>query len=64
MPFLFAKHEGFHDAAAAFPHARTVSVPEAPSVSSEFAEALRSFRLEIVGPVTGKTTSAESHHAS
>jgi hypothetical protein len=51
VPLLFAKHEGclsatdegFEDAAAAFPEARTVVCPDAPSVSSEFAAALRSF---------------------
>jgi hypothetical protein len=51
VPLLFAKHEGclgqtaegFEDAIAAFPSARAVSVAEAPSVSSEFAEALREF---------------------
>jgi hypothetical protein len=62
-PLLFAKHEGclsateegFADAAAAFPHARTVSVPEAPTVSAEFADALRTFCLEHEGKerVTG-----------
>ena len=53
-PLLFAKHEGclsateegFADAVAAFPHARTVSLPQAPTVSAEFADALRSFCLE------------------
>ncbi|MGH2957133.1 MAG: hypothetical protein ACRDL6_09080, partial [Solirubrobacterales bacterium] len=48
-PLLFAKHEGclgsteegFEDAAAAFPRARTVSVTTAPLASEEFAEALR-----------------------
>jgi hypothetical protein len=51
VPLLFAKHEGclghtaegFEEAIAAFPSARVVSVPEAPSVSGEFAEALREF---------------------
>ena len=51
VPFLFARHagclgetdEGFEDAAAAFPDASVVSVPESPSVSSDFAAALRSF---------------------
>jgi hypothetical protein len=51
VPLLFAKHEGclgstdegFEDAVAAFPEARTVTCPEAPSVSSEFAAALQSF---------------------
>jgi hypothetical protein len=50
-PLLFAKHEGclgstdegFEDAAAAFPHAQTVSVTDAPLTSPEFAEALRAF---------------------
>jgi pimeloyl-ACP methyl ester carboxylesterase len=50
-PLLFAKHEGclgstdegFEDAAAAFPEARTISVPDAPVASEEFAEALREF---------------------
>jgi hypothetical protein len=51
VPLLFAKHEGclgsteegFEDAVAAFPEARTVAVPDAPTVSPDFAEALRSF---------------------
>lgn len=55
VPFLFAKHEGclgetdegFEDAVAAFPEARSVSVPEAPSVSPEFAAALRSFVMSL-----------------
>ena len=50
-PLLFAKHEGclgsteegFEDAVAAFPRAQTVSVPDAPSTSQEFAAALREF---------------------
>ena len=50
-PLLFAKHEGclmsteegFEDAAAAFPGARTISVPEAPLASEAFSEALREF---------------------
>jgi hypothetical protein len=54
-PLLFAKHEGclgstdegFEDALAAFPDARTVKVPEAPSVSSEFADVLREFCLAL-----------------
>jgi hypothetical protein len=53
-PLLFAKHdgclsateEGFEDAVAAFPQARTVSVPEAPTVSADFAQALRAFCLD------------------
>jgi hypothetical protein len=54
-PLLFAKHEGclsateegFADAVAAFSDARTVSVTEAPTVSTDFAEALRSFCLDV-----------------
>jgi hypothetical protein len=56
VPLLFAKHEGclgstdegYEDAVAAFPAARTISVPEAPSVSSDFARALRAFCEEVV----------------
>ena len=44
---LSATHEGFEDAVAAFPHARTVSTPEAPTVSADFANALRSFCLDV-----------------
>jgi hypothetical protein len=62
-PLLFAKHEGclghtdegFEDAVAAFPEARAVSVPTAPSVSGEFAEALRQFCADIEHP-TGMPT--------
>jgi hypothetical protein len=58
VPLLFAKHEGclgntdegFADAVAAFPEAHVISVPEAPSVSSEFAAALRSFCHQLTGP--------------
>lgn len=54
-PLLFAKHEdcigsteeGFDDAVAAFPHARVVSAPDAPSVSPVFADALHDFCLEL-----------------
>jgi pimeloyl-ACP methyl ester carboxylesterase len=50
-PLLFVNHvgclgstqEGFDDAAAAFPHAKTVGVKDAPLTSVEFAEALREF---------------------
>jgi hypothetical protein len=53
-PLLFAKHEGclsateegFADAVAGFPDAHTVSVAQAPTVSAEFAEALRTFCLD------------------
>jgi pimeloyl-ACP methyl ester carboxylesterase len=54
-PLLFAKHEGclvsteegFDDAVAAFPHARTVSTTEAPLSSEGFADAVREFCEEI-----------------
>jgi hypothetical protein len=57
FPMLFAKHEGclmstdegFEDAVAAFPDARVVKMTEAPAVSEEFAEALRSFCLDVQG---------------
>ena len=56
-PLLLAKHEGclmstdegFEDAAAAFPKARTIAVPDAPHVSEEFAEAVREFCTEVAG---------------
>jgi hypothetical protein len=56
VPLFFAKHEGclgateegFAEAVAAFPAAQTVSVPEAPCVSTQFAEALREFCLDRV----------------
>jgi hypothetical protein len=55
VPLLFAKHEGclghtaegFEEAVAAFPEAHAVSVPDSPSVSNEFAEALRQFCADI-----------------
>jgi hypothetical protein len=61
VPLLFAKHEGclgntdegFADAVAAFPEARRVTCAEAPSVSSEFAEALRSFVMSLVDAPPG-----------
>ena len=54
-PLLFAKHagclgstaEGFEDAAAAFPQAKTVSVKDAPLSSAKFADALREFCEEV-----------------
>jgi pimeloyl-ACP methyl ester carboxylesterase len=54
-PLLLAKHEGclmsteegFEDAVAALPHAGTISVPDAPEASPEFAKALRDFCQEI-----------------
>jgi len=53
-PLLFAEHkgclmsteEGFEDAAAAFPRARTIAVEDAPTSSRGFAEALREFCME------------------
>jgi hypothetical protein len=55
VPLLLAKHEGclgwtdegFEDAIAAFPQARVVSVPDAPIVSPQFADALREFCLSL-----------------
>jgi hypothetical protein len=59
-PLLFAKHEGclmsteegFDDAAAAFPGARTISVTDAPPSSEKFADALRDFCQEITAART------------
>jgi hypothetical protein len=61
VPLFFAKHEGclgetdegFEDAVAAFPHAHTISVPEAPSVSEEFGLALRSFVMSLDEALSG-----------
>jgi hypothetical protein len=55
-PMLFAKHvgclmspeEGFDDAAAAFPEARTVVVEDAPMSSEKFADAIREFCEDVV----------------
>jgi hypothetical protein len=63
VPLLLAKHEGclgstdegYEDAVAAFPHARTLSVPEAPSVSSDFARVLREFCEEVASTKAGDT---------
>jgi hypothetical protein len=57
VPLLFAQHEGcvaftsegFEDAVAAFPEARTLRVPVGPNLSPEFADELRAFCLETVG---------------
>jgi hypothetical protein len=57
VPLLLAQHqgclaateEGFEEALAAFPGARTISVPEAPGVSAEFAAALRELCDELGG---------------
>jgi hypothetical protein len=56
VPLLFAEHrdclifrrEGYREAAAAFPDARTITTLEKPSCSPAFAEALRSF---VTSPV-------------
>jgi hypothetical protein len=61
VPLLLAKHEGclgwtdegFEDAVAAFPQARAVSVPDAPIVSPQFADALREFCLSLSETSTG-----------
>jgi hypothetical protein len=57
-PLLFAKHEGclgstdegFEDAVAAFPHALTVSVTDAPLTSRAFVNALREFCQGAASP--------------
>ena len=58
VPLLLAQHkecglwmpEGFEDAVAAFPEARTLVVDENPGSSPEFAEALREFAREVWPP--------------
>jgi hypothetical protein len=55
VPLLLAKHEGclgatdegFQEAVDAFPKAKVAIVPEAPSVSGDFADALRDFCLAL-----------------
>jgi hypothetical protein len=55
-PLLFAKHvgclgsteEGFDDAAAAFPEARTIEVEDAPASSEKFADAIREFCEDVL----------------
>jgi hypothetical protein len=55
VPLLLVEHrdcplwtaEGFEDAVAAFPHARTVATTENPGSSPAFAEALREFALSL-----------------
>ena len=55
VPLLFAKHEecllftdeGFDDAVAAFPEARTASMPKVCAASPEFGDALRDLCVEI-----------------
>jgi len=68
VPMLFARHdgclmftpEGYADAVAAFPQARTFSTPEKPSASPAFAEALRSFCLASVQRENGVEPSESS----
>lgn len=65
VPLLLAKQEGclgssdegFEDAVAAFPAARTIKVPEAPSVSSDFAREQRTFCEEVVEMTTARRAS-------
>ena len=61
-PVLLVKHEGcllftaegFEDAAAALPRAKTAATPVKPSVSPEFAEVLREFcQTAVSGPSQG-----------
>jgi pimeloyl-ACP methyl ester carboxylesterase len=62
-PLLFAKHvgclgsteEGFEDAAAAFPDARTVAVEDAPLTSETFADAIREFCETILSAAPEKS---------
>jgi hypothetical protein len=44
---LMFTHEGYEDAVSAFPEARTLTLPDKPSTSPEFADALRSFCEDI-----------------
>ena len=58
VPLLFAQHkecglwmpEGFEDAVAAFPEARTLVVDENPGSSPEFAAELREFAAAVWRP--------------
>ena len=58
VPLFFAQHEGcvaftsegFEDAVAAFPNARTLRVPVGPNMSPEFAGELEAFCRETAGP--------------
>jgi pimeloyl-ACP methyl ester carboxylesterase len=62
-PLLLVKHEdcllftaeGFEDAAAALPRAKTAATPVKPSVSPEFAEVLREFCQAAVSEPSGAT---------
>lgn len=59
VPLLFAEHtecllfthEGFETAVAAFPEARVMRLPDKPSTSPEFAEALRELCESLEQPV-------------
>jgi len=62
VPLLFAKHkgcllftdEGFEDAVAAFPQARSITCAEKPGTSREFANALREFCAQgVAAPTDG-----------
>jgi pimeloyl-ACP methyl ester carboxylesterase len=65
-PLLFANHvgclgdtqEGFDDAAAAFPSAKTVKVKEAPLSSIEFAAAIRDFCEQVSEAEGGRAAGA------
>jgi hypothetical protein len=67
-PLLFAKHigclgsteEGFDDAAAAFPDARTLAVEDAPASSEEFADAIREFCEDVLARTHQPGRGAES----
>lgn len=66
-PLLLAQHqecisfreEGFEDAVAAFPGAQVVRVPQAPAVSTEFAEALKEFCEGVEAAEPGRRTPSE-----
>ena len=68
VPMLFAEHkdcmmfthEGFEDAAAAFPHARVIRTRLKPSASEEFAHALRELCESLAKPVGSLQGDAES----
>jgi hypothetical protein len=70
VPLLFGKHEGclawtdegFEDAVAAFPAARTVAVPEAPAVSTEFAAVLRSFCEDVAAATSAAAAGDDLQH--
>jgi pimeloyl-ACP methyl ester carboxylesterase len=67
-PMLLGKHEGclmspdegFEDAAAAFPEARTIAVTDAPQGSAEFADAIRAFCDKVWEPAEAAPGHGES----